>query len=110
MPSRSRQTNDRKLAGREIELVIHLLKSGAATTPISVIASAQQVAIQLWRLGIVHKWSRQSRSLRRPEGPYYSLTRAGTYRAEALMLSRHMREMQARNASNVETTPPPHDR
>jgi hypothetical protein len=103
-------TEDRKLAGREIDLLIHLLKSGGTTTPITILSSAQPVATGLWRLGLVNVWLRQSLGRRRTEGPFYSLTTHGRYRAEALMLKRPT--LTARTPTYSElfadvTTPPP---
>lgn len=81
-------SEDRKLSGREIDLLIHLLKAGSANMPIGILSTAKDVATALWRLNLVNVWTRQSQTNRRPEGPFYSLTTHGRYRAEALLLKR----------------------
>jgi hypothetical protein len=78
---------DRKLSGNEIELVVHLHKAGAATMPVRVLASAVRTAMTLRKLGLVSAWSRYTDG-RGSEGPFFSLTRAGAYRAESLHLAR----------------------
>lgn len=80
--------HDRHLTGQEISILLHLYKSGGAHTPITLLSGAKRFALPLWRLGLINIWHRQSLTNGRPEGPFYSLTRNGALRAEALMLAR----------------------
>ena len=92
---------DRKLSNREIELLIRLLRNGAAHTPVTLPVRDRRAAVPLWRLSILYIWTRQSLTLRRPEGLFYSLTRDGAYRAEALLNARAARGlMEVGNASS----------
>lgn len=75
---------DRKLSGPEAGLIVYLLKAGGARMPITLLSTGRPLATQLWRLGLIHIWHRQSLELARPAGPFYSLTRPGEYRAEAI--------------------------
>jgi hypothetical protein len=86
----------RRLSGPEIELTVHLYKSGAAATPVRVIATAIKTAMTLRKLGLAHAWSRYSEG-RGSDGPFFTLTSAGVYRAEELYLSRQ----QGRGPSTI---------
>jgi hypothetical protein len=79
---------DRKLAGPEVDLIVHLLRAGGAAMPLKLLPGAARVATPLWRLGVVNIWYRQSVMSARPEGPFYSLTRIGSFRAESLYTAR----------------------
>lgn len=90
--------------------MLHLLKSGGRVMPISILSTARPVATQLWRLGLVNVWTRQSLASQKPEGPFYSLTTHGVYRAEALLLARPTLTRRAATYSELfvdESTPPP---
>lgn len=80
------QEQERRLAGPEIDL-----KSGGAVMPVLLPASGNQLAAQLWRLGLVHVWYRRSLASNRLEGGFYTLTRDGQFRAEHLMTARQNR-------------------
>ena len=111
----SKALPDRKLASTEIDLVVHLLRVGASTTPVTLLSTARPRVLPLWRLGIVHIWHRQSLTFSRPEGPFYSLTRDGVFRAEGLLNARAARaaaKTEAAKNSKLyadEFTPPPPD-
>ena len=84
MPDRLRI---RRLSNPEIELTLHLYKSGASATPVRVLAAAVKTAMTLRKLGLTHAWSRYGEG-RGSDGPFFTLTSAGVYRAEELYLSR----------------------
>jgi hypothetical protein len=98
---------DRRLAGPEIDLVIHLLKCGGATMPVRLPGTARERAGTLARLGLVSIWHRQSIELKRAEGPFYSLTRIGAMRAEALAASARRREIDRSEVVTDLQCPPP---
>jgi hypothetical protein len=104
----SHGVEDRRLITTEINVLIHLLKCGASHTPIRLPAAGHKVCVELWKLHLVYIWHRQSLMLRRPEGPFYSLTRDGTFRAEVLYLAQ--RNQSARDVPDTQAssfTPPP---
>jgi hypothetical protein len=83
---------ERRLATREINLLLHLMKVGAGgLMPVLALRSARPVATQLWRMGLVNVWTRQSLIQGRPEGPFYSLTPRGRELAALLHFSRTSR-------------------
>lgn len=100
---------DRRLAGHEIDLLVHILKSGGALTPIRVLSTAMRTALELRRLGLVNSWIRQSVAQGRPDGPFFTLTRPGTFRAEALLLSRQRHQASTICQSRASSIEPPHN-
>ncbi len=84
--------SERKLATREINLMLHLMMYGAdGLMPVRALSTARQTATQLWRMGLVQVWTRQSLGQSRTEGPFYSLTSRGRELATSLYLSRRAR-------------------
>lgn len=75
----------RKLSGPEADLIIYLLKVGAAVTPVTLLSGGKPLALQLWRLGLINIWYRQTLESARLAGPFYTLTRTGEYRAGAII-------------------------
>lgn len=106
-----RASADRPLTRPEIDIVVHLLRVGAATMPVTLLSGARELAGGLCRLGLLHIWHRQNIHRGRPEGPFYTLTRDGALRAESLMLRRADRQAAEdrinRKLSSGEFTPPP---
>lgn len=106
----------RNLSGREIELVVHLHKVGAATMPVRVLTTAIKTAMTLRKLGVVHAWSRYTAD-RGSEGPFFSLTHSGVIRAEALYLARQRQAarppaetlFQSRSVQSEFPDHPPHE-
>jgi len=102
---------DRPLTRAEIDIVVHLLRVGGATMPVSLLSGARELAGGLCRLGLLHIWHRQNIQRGRPEGPFYTLTRDGALRAESLMLRRAERQATEdrinRRLREGEYTPPP---
>jgi hypothetical protein len=98
---------DRRLLRPEVDFITHLLKLGAGAMPVRALAKAHLVAVELWKLDLVNIWHRQSRALRRPEGPFYSLTLDGKLRAESLYLSRENRAGNASREHAFMTFDPP---
>lgn len=82
----------RKLTPQEINLLLHLLRCGGdGRSPVTMLFGARARMTELWRLGLVEIWSRQSLGSRRPEGPFYTLTWHGRERATAIFLTRQSR-------------------
>lgn len=96
---------DRKLSGPEADLLVHLLRAGAARIPVTLLTTGRPLASQLWRLGLISIWYRQSLEASRLAGPFYSLTRTGEYRAEAIVTVRASRPVVP--AWPIDTPPPP---
>lgn len=108
----SREIADRRLAGPEIELIVHLLRCDGAAMLVTIPASGRELGAQLWRMGLVHVWYRRSLASSRLEGGFYSLTRDGTFRAEHLMLARQSRPANRLTPTydelySADHTPPP---
>jgi hypothetical protein len=104
-----RRSQERRLTTAEINVLVHLLKCGAAHTPIRLPAAGHKAAVELWKQHLVHIWYRQSLALRRQDGPFYALTTDGTSRAESLYLHRREREQLANELQADDLTPPPRE-
>ena len=84
-----RQLPDRDLTKREIDLVIHMMASGAGgLLPIKILSTGRPLATGLWRIGVVNIWQRQSLASGRLEGPFCSLTSLGRYRGQVFAAER----------------------
>ncbi len=100
---------DRRLTRPEIDLIIYLLRVGAAATPVRLLGQVRAIATPLVRLEIVHIWHRQSVAGGRLDGPFYSLSHDGALRAQSLMLARQNRRSTPtyQELYADESTPPP---